>query len=408
MRWLSTWLFRFAYTGSIVALGVLSWYSYGSVQKQTKLRNGVQTLTAQYFEMTTAYSVFANSAARVALEFPNANTDILKTALKKYKTAAFPTLEQVHETLSNQDEQFKRSLYVASNHIFADTALEGHRRLLDISSIENATSVDDIKRISTEIADRYFSDLRTNEKYALIGLSQFAEEIAAQQSDLNYQTINYLIFSLLFIGCFIFIPVDILMVSNIKRMANLRKRAEDADRAKSEFLANMSHEIRTPMNGVMGMAELLASTTLDAKQTMFTDVIVKSGSALLTIINDILDFSKIDAGQMELDPAPFCLKDAVEDVATLVSSKVAEKDIELIVRVDPEIPEMLVGDVGRIRQVITNLMGNAVKFTEAGHVYVNVEGKLEEIGENWIAKLNVSVEDTGIGIPKEKLESVCQ
>ncbi len=114
-----------------------------------------------------------------------------------------------------------------------------------------------------------------------------------------------------------------------------QKQAESAERAKSEFLANMSHEIRTPMNGVMGMAELLASTELDAKQKMFTDVIVKSGASLLTIINDILDFSKIDAGQMELDPAPFNLAEAIEDVATLVSSKVAEKDLELIVSVDP-------------------------------------------------------------------------
>ena len=126
------------------------------------------------------------------------------------------------------------------------------------------------------------------------------------------------------------------------------------------------------MNGVMGMAELLAKTELDAKQKMFTDVIVKSGASLLTIINDILDFSKLDAGQMELDPAPFAIAEAIEDVATLVSSKVAEKDLELIVRVDPELPSMLVGDVGRIRQIVTNLMGNAVKFTEQGHVYVNV------------------------------------
>lgn len=151
-------------------------------------------------------------------------------------------------------------------------------------------------------------------------------------------------------------------------------KAQAADRAKSEFLANMSHEIRTPMNGVMGMAELLAKTEMDARQAMYTDVIVKSGGALLTIINDILDFSKIDAGQMELDPNPFRLAEAVEDVATLVSSRVAEKDLELIVRVDPGLPDHLVGDVGRIRQIITNLMGNAVKFTECGHVFVNVKG----------------------------------
>jgi len=186
------------------------------------------------------------------------------------------------------------------------------------------------------------------------------------------------------------------------------KIAEGAERAKSEFLANMSHEIRTPMNGVMGMAELLATTDLNAKQAMFTDVIVKSGSSLLTIINDILDFSKIDAGQMELDPAPFQLAEAIEDVATLVSSKVAEKDLELIVRVDPRLPDMIVGDVGRIRQIVTNLLGNAVKFTEKGHVYVNVDGQIIKGGDGDVVKLKFSIEDTGIGIPQKQCSKVFQ
>ncbi|MEM7461743.1 MAG: response regulator [Pseudomonadota bacterium] len=191
-----------------------------------------------------------------------------------------------------------------------------------------------------------------------------------------------------------------------ERLKDAEAKAQAADRAKSEFLANMSHEIRTPMNGVMGMAELLAKTEMDAKQAMYTDVIVKSGGALLTIINDILDFSKIDAGQMELDPAPFRLTEAVEDVATLVSSRVAEKDLELIVRVDPKLPDYLVGDVGRIRQIITNIMGNAVKFTESGHVFVNVKGSVEGKRGNETAALHVSIEDTGIGIAETDIETV--
>ena len=155
-----------------------------------------------------------------------------------------------------------------------------------------------------------------------------------------------------------------------------QKRAEIAELAKSEFLANMSHEIRTPMNGVMGMAELLAKTSLDSKQKMFTDIIVRSGHALVTIINDILDFSKIDSGQLELDPMAFNLTEAVEDVAALFSARAEEKGLELIVRTQPDLPRSFVGDVGRIRQIVTNLVGNAVKFTDQGHVMIDVSAEI--------------------------------
>ncbi|OCW55539.1 hypothetical protein AWJ14_05995 [Hoeflea olei] len=191
-----------------------------------------------------------------------------------------------------------------------------------------------------------------------------------------------------------------------KREAELEEllgKAEIADRAKSEFLANMSHEIRTPMNGVLGMAELLSRTELDTRQRTFTDIIVKSGNALLTIINDILDFSKIDAGQLVLDEAPFDIRETIEDVATLVSSRAAERDIELIVRIAPDLPARVVGDVGRIRQIITNLAGNAIKFTESGHVLIELSGTVKDGN---MVDMQLRVEDTGIGIPQEKLEAV--
>lgn len=197
---------------------------------------------------------------------------------------------------------------------------------------------------------------------------------------------------------FFFLPMERSVRTALDKLKSAIEAAKSSEKAKSEFLANMSHEIRTPMNGVLGMAELLAQSDLDQRQKTFTDVIVKSGNALLTIINDILDFSKIDAGHIELDPAPFNLREAVEDVATLVSSRAAEKDLELVVRVDPQLSDWFVGDVGRLRQILTNLVGNAVKFTERGHVLVEV---LEEAG-----KIRFTVTDTGIGIPEDKLESV--
>ena len=204
------------------------------------------------------------------------------------------------------------------------------------------------------------------------------------------------------VAFWVFRPMENAIRRAFAETAESLSKAEAADRAKSEFLANMSHEIRTPMNGVLGMAELLARTDLTPRQKTFTDVIVKSGNALLTIINDVLDFSKINAGQLTLDPAPFHLGEAVEDVATLISARVAEKNLELIVRVDPRLPSHVIGDVGRFRQIITNMLGNAVKFTERGHVLVDVTG---EPVDDTVA-LKVRVEDTGIGIPADKLQSV--
>ncbi|MCK5125734.1 MAG: PAS domain S-box protein [candidate division Zixibacteria bacterium] len=274
-----------------------------------------------------------------------------------------PYFKKVLENGTNQGEVSHVTKKGVEFPTWMSTAIIRDEASNELGIIEIARDITEQKRTEAELA-QYTDDIRI--------AKEFLELNSAHQSEILHE------------------------------LKEAKNQADKANKAKSEFLANMSHEIRTPMNSIIGMTNLTLDTSLDDEQRHYLEMVKTSAGDLLQIINSILDFSKIEAGQMVLEQIPFSLREMIQTTAKPLTVQASEKGIELSTFIDPLVPDNLVGDPGRLRQVLINLVGNAIKFTAEGHVLLKVE--LTTIEEQ--VHFHFSVEDTGIGIPEDKLESI--
>jgi PAS domain S-box-containing protein len=320
------------------------------------------------------------------------------------------TAKKETEEALRQSEQRLQSILDNATAVIYVKSIDGRYVLVNRSfeSLFHRTRAEMVGQTDHDLFPREMADaFRANDQQVLAaGTALQFEEVAPHDDGLHtYISTKFLLYDSsgvphLLCG----ISTDI--TDRKRAETELRKAkeaAEAANRAKSAFLANMSHEIRTPMNGIIGMTELVLDTQLVPEQREYLELVKESADSLLTVINDVLDFSKVEAGKLELEPIAFGLRDHMGDTMKTLAFRAHKKRLELACHVAPEVPDTLIGDPGRLRQVVLNLVGNAVKFTERGEVLVDVG--IESLDES-AAVLHFCIADTGIGIPPAKRETI--
>lgn len=414
------WVLRSAYILSLVGMAVICFYNYQANLRLDEEAHGLVEFTEEFQKLELIAESVNNSAVSL-LELLNKDnsTGKVNNAAEKHINVRLDTLNanivrgfeqtKTFESIYNQqvtltgilgfsDKSFRQTKYSIYRYFqfFRADQLTG-----PVMGAELPKQVKSLVFNYKVLALKSRSLIRKT----ILQKHKFLDAWSAEN---HFNFIVATLAALLSIAILIFLPVDVTLrrllggLEHKTREAKIAlKDAKEADRAKSEFLANMSHEIRTPMNGVLGMAELLSKTELDTRQRTFSNVILKSSNALLDIINDILDFSKIDAQQLELQEEACDVGEMVGEIATLLGTKANEKNVELVMRIQPDIPKGVLVDGVRLRQVIINILGNAIKFTDEGHVLIDVSC-LEKDDENQTT-LKFEINDTGIGISEDKV-----
>jgi PAS domain S-box-containing protein len=326
----------------------------------------------------------------------------------------------MEETLARERNLLRTLMDHLPDHIFVKdtasrfvTANSATLRSLGAESLEEVVGKTDFDFLQREVAEQFFRDeqevCRTGQP--LLNREELLIDRAGQHRWLLTTKVPLRSSTGAVIGL-VGMSHDISDRKKMEEQWRLAKEtAEIANRAKSEFLARMSHEIRTPMNGILGMTELALDTVLTAEQREYLQMVKTSADGLLTVINDILDFSKIEAGRLELVPAPFALRDSLQDTLRPFAVRAQQKGLKLTWNICPEVPDRLVGDLGRLRQILVNLVSNAIKFTERGEVVVQVARPKGQEGQKALSpsrpllslvELHFAVTDTGIGVPADK------